>query len=248
MAWSTRELAELAGTTVRAVRYYHEVDLLELPERATNGYKQYNTGHLVQLLRIRRLIDIGVPVARVAMMMSDDREGLRESLDSVDGELLLAVEKLERMRRDIAALREQDPTAASLPIGFAAISAQLTEAERSMASVYSGVFTESTMEDFVDVFSTPRSAADDAFDALPADAPVSDRTALAKELAPGLRRLYERYPWLPDARDKASANARVMQETVNQAVGELFNAAQREVLYRAHLLATDTHDERIADT
>ncbi|WP_433560110.1 MerR family DNA-binding transcriptional regulator [Pseudonocardia xinjiangensis] len=28
MAWSTRELADLAGTTVRAVRHYHDVGLL----------------------------------------------------------------------------------------------------------------------------------------------------------------------------------------------------------------------------
>jgi hypothetical protein len=31
MAWSTRELAELAGTTLRAVRHYHEVGLLAEP-------------------------------------------------------------------------------------------------------------------------------------------------------------------------------------------------------------------------
>lgn len=55
MAWSTRELAEMAGTTVKSVRLYHQRGLLEEPERSPNGYKKYEVRHLVDLLRIRRL-------------------------------------------------------------------------------------------------------------------------------------------------------------------------------------------------
>ncbi|MGY0020961.1 MerR family DNA-binding transcriptional regulator [Streptomyces sp. YJ-C3] len=40
MAWSTREIAELADVSLRAVRHYHEVGLLSEPERRSNGYKQ----------------------------------------------------------------------------------------------------------------------------------------------------------------------------------------------------------------
>src|ERR687892_734354 len=47
MAWSTREIAELAGTSLRAVRHYHEVGLLEEPARRANGYKQYGVAHLI---------------------------------------------------------------------------------------------------------------------------------------------------------------------------------------------------------
>lgn len=59
MSWSTRQLAELAGTTVKAVRHYHEVGLLEEPERASNRNKQYWTAYLVRLLQIRRLREAG---------------------------------------------------------------------------------------------------------------------------------------------------------------------------------------------
>ncbi|WP_286160418.1 MerR family transcriptional regulator [Streptomyces yunnanensis] len=55
MAWSTREIAELAGTSLRAVRHYHEVGLLDEPVRRANGYKQYGVAHLVRLLRIKPL-------------------------------------------------------------------------------------------------------------------------------------------------------------------------------------------------
>lgn len=40
MAWSTQQLADLAGTTVNTVRHYHRLGLLDEPERQGNGYKQ----------------------------------------------------------------------------------------------------------------------------------------------------------------------------------------------------------------
>ena len=66
MGWSTRELAELAGTTIKAVRHYHEHGLLEDPRRAVNGYKQYGAGHLVRLLQIRRLRELGLSLSQIA--------------------------------------------------------------------------------------------------------------------------------------------------------------------------------------
>jgi DNA-binding transcriptional MerR regulator len=68
MPWSTRQLADLAGTTVNTVRHYHQVGLLPEPERRSNGYKQYTVPHLVRLLRIRRLVDLGVPLSRIDSM------------------------------------------------------------------------------------------------------------------------------------------------------------------------------------
>ena len=37
--WSTRELAEIAGTTLKTVRYYHEIELLEEPSRSAKKIK-----------------------------------------------------------------------------------------------------------------------------------------------------------------------------------------------------------------
>ena len=41
MAWSTRQLADLTGVTLRSIRHWHDVGLLPAPERLSNGYKQY---------------------------------------------------------------------------------------------------------------------------------------------------------------------------------------------------------------
>ncbi len=114
MAWSTRELAELAGTTLRAVRHYHEVGLLPEPERRPNGYKSYAVVHLVRLLRITRLRELGFSVAQIAEM-GDTQEHPAEALQSLDAELAATIKRLQRIRVELALiLRRELPTANDL--------------------------------------------------------------------------------------------------------------------------------------
>jgi DNA-binding transcriptional MerR regulator len=72
MAWSTREIAQLAGTTVRAVRYYHQVGLLKEPLRCRNGDEQDGVNHLVRTVRIRRLTELGFSLEQIAELGQDD--------------------------------------------------------------------------------------------------------------------------------------------------------------------------------
>lgn len=108
MAWSTRELAELAGTTVNTIRHYHRSGLLEEPERRPNGYKKYGAEDLDRLVRIRNLVELGVPLARIGEAGSDG--ALRpETLRQVDAEPAADIARLSRARSGIAAiLRETD--------------------------------------------------------------------------------------------------------------------------------------------
>lgn len=109
MPWSTRELAELAGTTVNTIRHYHRMGLLDKPERRSNGYKQYEMQHLVNLLRIRRLVDVGVPLSQMHEL-STGAEGASEMLYDLDAELQMSIERLQGMRADIVEiLRHRAP-------------------------------------------------------------------------------------------------------------------------------------------
>lgn len=101
--WSTRELARLAGTTVNTIRHYHRVGLLEEPVRRPNGYKQYGEQHLLRLLGVRRLAELGVPLARISEI--DARpEATTEVLRDADRDLASSIDRLERARGDIAAI------------------------------------------------------------------------------------------------------------------------------------------------
>jgi DNA-binding transcriptional MerR regulator len=62
------ELADLTETTVRTIRYYHQIGLLAIPERR-NGHRDYDLSHLARLVRIRWLTQAGIPLATIAAML-----------------------------------------------------------------------------------------------------------------------------------------------------------------------------------
>ncbi|WP_424188085.1 MerR family transcriptional regulator [Actinokineospora sp. G85] len=133
MAWSTREVAELAGTSLRAVRHYHDIGLLETPERRANGYKQYGVAHLVRVLRIKRLTELGFSLAQIADMDRDD-DHPQEALRALDAELGSTIERLGRVRAELSAvLRDHPPT--DLPAESTPAEAGLSGTDRSCVVV-----------------------------------------------------------------------------------------------------------------
>ncbi|SJN11932.1 Transcriptional regulator, MerR family [Leucobacter sp. 7(1)] len=105
MAWSTRQLADLTGVTLRSIRHWHDVGLLPAPERLSNGYKQYTAQHLVLALRIARLTSLGFSLEQVAPMLASPEQSapllreLREELDE-------RIATLTRVRTDLDDLIE----------------------------------------------------------------------------------------------------------------------------------------------
>ncbi|MFE1166431.1 MerR family transcriptional regulator [Nocardiopsis sp. NPDC058789] len=98
------ELAALAGVTVRTLRHYHQIGLLPEPPRSSGGYRRYEVGHLVRLLRVTRLASLGVPLSVLPSVL-DDPAAAEELLDELDDRASAEIERLTRRRADIAALR-----------------------------------------------------------------------------------------------------------------------------------------------
>ena len=231
MGWSTRELAALAGTTIRTVRHYHETGLLEEPDRAANGYKSYETGHLVRLLEIRRLTTLGLSLSEVGLFAESgpaDLAAVEEDIDARIGLLL-------RAKADVAALRVAGAVSTDLPppLSAAASAAGLSEADRSLYAVLSAIagtdvdaHWEALLRDY-----TP-DAATREFDALPADADEITRQRLATSMAPQVREMFEKHPaptavtGRPVHRQQRTLNALV------SVVRDLYNPAQLDVMVR----------------
>ena len=105
-------MAELAGTSLRAVRDYHDIGLLEEPGRRSNGYKQYGVSHLVRLLRIKRHTALGFSLSQIADMRDGpDSDPDPRDLRALDDELAATIERLQHVRSDVGALMRR--TAAS---------------------------------------------------------------------------------------------------------------------------------------
>lgn len=238
MAWSTRELADLAGTTVNTVRHYHRSGLLEQPERMSNGYKQYRARHLVRLLQIRRLRDLGVPLAQIEAVGVSNGANAAPALLAIDADLAASIERLQRARAEIRAILE-GATATDVPAGFEGVAATMSDADRSLMLIYEQLYDESAMTDLRQMVQADPDDASAEFDALPPDADDAVRQRLAEALAPQLAQHLSDFPWLLQPAEHLSKSERVTQETFVETYTELYNEAQLNVLGRASALARE---------
>ncbi|MFC7562048.1 MerR family transcriptional regulator [Actinomadura namibiensis] len=105
------ELASYAGVTVRAVRHYHAKGLLPEPERDHSGYRRYDAGAVVELIRIRTLAEAGVPLARVRELLQAGGEEFAAAVADIDRRLRAEIRQRQRHRERIARLAAGDSLA-----------------------------------------------------------------------------------------------------------------------------------------
>lgn len=234
MGWSTRQVAELAGTTLKTVRHYHKIGLLEEPERSTNGYKQYGVTHLIRLLRIRRLVDLGVPLSDISAV-EQAGENAEQALRALDAELAAGIERQQRMRQELAVLLEHR-TSGDVPTGFDAFAREMTDADRSLLMICAQVLGPAEMAALRQLHAAPRTEVDDEFDALPADASEQARQQLAERFAPEVVQQFTDHPSLKNPVAKVRGGEALATSAMGRGLVELYNPAQVDVLVRLHAL------------
>ncbi|MGW1743254.1 MerR family transcriptional regulator [Nocardia sp. NPDC001965] len=238
MTWSTRQLAELAGTSVRAVRHYHDIGLLEEPERSSNGYKRYGVAHLLRVLRIKRLSDLGIPLAQIAEMGEGD-DFPRDALQTLDAELAGTIDRLQRIRVELALILRQGAST-DLPPGLGPVNAVLTDADRDFTVILTRVLGPSGLGALRGLLNEQRTVpAMSEFDDLPAEADETTRSDLAQRLAPHVGELTAAYPEIVAPATDSPVGARRAAETVGKALRDLYNPAQLDVLVRVNQLLED---------
>lgn len=109
-----KDLASLSGTTVRTIRYYHQLGLLAVPESGTT-WRAYGFAHLTRLMRIRWLVESGVPLAEVPHMLrapgnADERSLVIEDLDAVLASIDAKIGVLTAQRSRVESLLERVTT------------------------------------------------------------------------------------------------------------------------------------------
>ncbi|MEU6698649.1 MerR family transcriptional regulator [Pseudonocardia sp. NPDC046786] len=232
--WSTRELAELAGTTVKAVRHYHKAGVLDEPEREPNGYKQYRTSHLLRLLQVTRLRALGVPLKEIRAAAHP-----QEALRAVHDELDATIERLQRMRAELAVILEHR-VPLDTPSAFGAVSGDLGPRDRALLTVFSRVWEDASLADLV-VLAAERRDYEAEFEVLPQDADEATIEALALRVAVAIRDDHARFPWLRDPGSESPQGKYTADAVVAQAFVENYHAAQIRVLARAsELVQADT--------
>ncbi|MEU4362622.1 MerR family transcriptional regulator [Promicromonospora sp. NPDC023987] len=237
MPWSTREVAELAGTTVNTLRHYHRIGLLEEPERRYNGYKQYEVQHLVSLLRIRRLVDLGVPLSQISDVIVCT-EGTPDTLRELDRTLRETIERLGQARADIAGiLRDSLPAVVTADLDSPA--ARSSESERSTVHVHTQPYGALALAEIQKLAESGTDGLGAALDRLAPDADEVDRRRLVTRLATKLAQHLVDRPWPEAPATHLSNSYHSTSRTTAEAARAPCNPAQLDVLHRAHNVARD---------
>ncbi|MBN2050256.1 MAG: MerR family transcriptional regulator [Spirochaetales bacterium] len=105
------EVADLAGVTIRTVRYYEELGLLKPQMRKESGHRRYTHRDVVALRRIKELQDFGLSlkdIRDIAKLTQKDPTGDKRRLillDRYQDKLNETTAKMENLQKYIQELR-----------------------------------------------------------------------------------------------------------------------------------------------
>ncbi|GHI10147.1 MerR family transcriptional regulator [Streptomyces cellostaticus] len=86
--------AAFADVTVKTVRHYHRLGLVDEPERDGSGYRRYGSSDMLRLVQVRTLAGAGVPLAEIGGLLDADPERFASALDDVERRLTDRIEEL----------------------------------------------------------------------------------------------------------------------------------------------------------
>lgn len=107
-----KDLAEQAGVSIKAVRYYESRGLIT-PDRAPNGYREYDAADVMVVREIRALLSLGltadetVPFVECLRAGNDRADVCPASLDAYRlriAEIDQRIEELSRLRGELSGL------------------------------------------------------------------------------------------------------------------------------------------------
>ncbi|SFE00407.1 DNA-binding transcriptional regulator, MerR family [Actinopolyspora alba] len=102
------QAATFTGVTVKTVRHYHKLGLLEEPPRDRSGYRRYKSDELLRLVQIRTLAAAGVPLAEVGAVLDADVEQFGAAIADVRRRLTEQITELIARRETLHQIAEGD--------------------------------------------------------------------------------------------------------------------------------------------
>jgi DNA-binding transcriptional MerR regulator len=102
------QAAAFVGVTVKTVRHYHKLGLVEEPERDSSGYRRYGSAELLRLVQVRTLAAAGVTLAEIGPLLDADTAGFTTALADVARQLTEQIEELTARRDMLHRLADGD--------------------------------------------------------------------------------------------------------------------------------------------
>lgn len=234
-------MARLAGVSVRTVRYYHEVGILENPRRLSNGYKSYDVTHLIRLLRVRRLTGIGLTLEQVRALDSRAVD-VDDVVHSLEDEISARIAELRTILQSLRSVVTGEIRGGLPPgIDLSGIGARITKRDEATLTVLDTLLPEQQRAGLRQWLTTScDSAADDEFEALAEDAGEDYRGELAKRMLPAARAAARN-------RQKTQQSGPGSPRDIGIALNGIYHSAQIDVLIRVATLLEDETEESQSD-
>lgn len=102
------QAAAFVGVTIKTVRHYHRLGLVDEPERDGSGYRRYGSADLLRLVQARTLAGAGVPLAEIGELLDAEPERFAVALDDVRRRLTEQIEELTARRDTLHRLAHGD--------------------------------------------------------------------------------------------------------------------------------------------
>ena len=100
------QLARYVGVSIKTIRVYHAKGLLPEPDRDASGYRRYDAGRAIDLIKIRTLANAGVPLARIRDLRSATDDEFRRALQEIGTDLTARIRDLRATRQRLRQLAE----------------------------------------------------------------------------------------------------------------------------------------------
>jgi len=97
MAYTIKEIADLADVTTRTIRYYDEVGLLIPADIGENGYRNYDNGNLLRLQQILFFRELDVPLKEIDLIINRPDFDLVDALAKHRSSLMNKVKRLNAL-------------------------------------------------------------------------------------------------------------------------------------------------------
>ncbi|MEQ4724499.1 MerR family transcriptional regulator [Nonomuraea sp. B19D2] len=102
------QAAAFVGVTVKTVRHYHKLGLVEEPDRDSSGYRRYGSADLLRLVQVRTLAAAGVPLAEIRPLLDADAALFAAAVADVERQLTERIEELIARRDTLQRLADGD--------------------------------------------------------------------------------------------------------------------------------------------
>jgi DNA-binding transcriptional MerR regulator len=97
MAYTIKEIADLASVTTRTLRYYDEIGLLSPAGTGDNGYRFYDQESLLRLQQILFFRELDVPLKEIQFLMSRPDFSILQALEKHRSSLRVRADRLNRL-------------------------------------------------------------------------------------------------------------------------------------------------------